>query len=322
MAELEAYDPHPIRTAEGLRFLCPECGEGYPKDNKHRCFCVNTRSGAFVCQRCDCKGLIKDKWTAPESRSVRTRGYRSVTPPTLTPLAAAPIYDTPLPWRKQLAEMQPLTGTAGAEYLQGRGIDVAVAHKSGARFIENWAPPSKASPNPCAYFGGAAVMFPIREYWRDGRPQQKPRVVAAQGRYIAPNTQTKTRTAGDGKFGTFATPSAFDAPQIVITEAPIDALTLAMCGFPAIALCGKNAPQWLALACGLRRVFIAFDEDEPGSKAALAVEKAAEKITAQLEPLGATVSRLRPQGAKDWNGLLQKVGVESLRAILEIEIDP
>jgi DNA primase len=94
-----------------------------------------------------------------------------------------------------------------------------------------------------------------------------------------------------------------------LVEAPIDALSLAMCGFPSLALCGTSGPSWLHLACGLRRVALAFDADEAGDAAAIA-------IGAQIAPFGARCQRLRPEGFKDWNEWLMERGTEELEIFL------
>ena len=97
--------------------------------------------------------------------------------------------------------------------------------------------------------------------------------------------------------------TAFDAalPAIIVCEAPIDALSLASCGFPALALIGCNAPAMLHRATAFRRVLLATDADGAG-------DHAAQAMAATLPAYGATCERLRPEGAKDWNEMLQEMG--------------
>jgi hypothetical protein len=104
-----------------------------------------------------------------------------------------------------------------------------------------------------------------------------------------------------------------------LTEAPFDALTLALCGVPAVALCGSSAPpEFLTRGAFGRRYWLAFDADEAG-------DKAAEAIGASLKRSGGLVERLRPSSAKDWNEALQAGGVvwdrteEALRALIARE---
>ena len=99
-----------------------------------------------------------------------------------------------------------------------------------------------------------------------------------------------------------ATPVALDAEQVVICEAPIDALSLAACGVPAVALCGTSRPDWLAAACAFLRVALAFDADGAG-------DKAAADLAPSLRSFGATVERWRPDGVRDWKELLVRRGV-------------
>jgi DNA primase len=157
-------------------------------------------------------------------------------------------------------------------------------------------------------------VFPVR-----GRGGE---LVAAQGRRIeatakgTPNALTtgpKSRGAflapahiGGRKFG----PLDPRGPGVIVCEAPIDALSLAACGFPALALCGINGaattgPAWLPLVCGLKAVYLAFDADDAGDSAAGA-------LAARLGVYGARCDRLRPEGAKDWNEALQARGRDAL----------
>jgi len=73
---------------------------------------------------------------------------------------------------------------------------------------------------------------------------------------------------------------------IIVTEAPIDALSLAACGFPALALCGKSGlPQWLPIRCAFKEVMLCLDGDVAG-------EKGAAKLSPFLESLGAETRRV------------------------------
>ena len=174
--------------------------------------------------------------------------------------------------------------------MQGRGIALEVATAAGVQFHPD-------------FYGNGAVMFPIHD--RQGQ------TVALNGRYIG-NTTPKTRTSGPKSNGAFMAPTVCQSgrifgpldghtPAIIITEAPIDALSLATAGYPALACIGTSGPHWLHIACGLRRVVLAFDADETG-------DKKAPVISATLSEYGAKCERLRPDGAKDWNEMLQALG--------------
>ncbi len=156
----------------------------------------------------------------------------------------------------------------GADYLRRRGIALDVADLAPVRYARRW-------------FGRPAVCFPVRD--REGRK------IAAQGRYID-GEQPKVRTAGP-KTGIFALPMTLDVDVLTIVEAPLCALSLAMCGLPAVAILGTSYAEWLPVVLAYRRryVAIATNNDPAGNGAA-------EKLTAPLLRLG----------VKDPNDLLQR----------------
>ncbi len=145
-------------------------------------------------------------------------------------------------------------------------------------------------------------MFPIYD--------DQGALVAAQGRYTDAREDPKARTLGSKKQGVFLSGGFWEhvkrGAPLVVTEAPIDALSLAACGFPSLSLCGKSgAPSWLPTKCAFKDVVLAFDADEAG-------EQGAAKLAPALASLGAKVRRLAPEGAKDWNEMLQQRGVHDL----------
>jgi hypothetical protein len=308
IADLEAYDPHARSTpgSSERRFLCPLCGDGKPKDTAHRSLCANTQSGAWNCKRCKTTGKLCDFWTErpKQSRRARVRGsLRAAFDVPPVTVKAAPEYSgapATMAWRHHLRGLCPLLDTAGAAYLAGRGISCEVAHAAGARFSPSW-------------FGRAAVVFPIRD--RAGA------LVAAQGRHITGDGKLTAGPKRDGVFvaavplqsGRILQPFDKDAPAITITEAPIDALSIACAGYPAIALCGTTGPAWLHLACGFRRVLLAFDGDTAG-------DNAADELSGALATFGARCERLRPENAKDWNAALCTFGAAALAEWLAAHI--
>jgi hypothetical protein len=333
LRELEAFDPHATGTSASVerRFLCPLCGEGKPKDSGHRSVGANMQSGVWLCHRCGEKGKLEEWWSEqkPERVSKRERVQRrlrrafSLDPLPSTP---APVFDrlsqpsditatSPASrelnttiqhrepnksavWRQALRNLGPLSGTPAQSYLASRGISLAVAQAAGARFSPSW-------------FGQAAVVFPVRNEGGE--------LVAAQGRYlkaehVSNGRGPKARTTGDKKAGIFVSGGFWDdvkrGAPIVVCEAPIDALSLAECGYPALALCGKDGwPSWLPIKCAFKQVALAFDADDAG-------DAGAQKLDGVLSSLGARTFRLRPEGGKDWNDLLQQQGREALADIL------
>lgn len=192
------------------------------------------------------------------------------------------------PWRERLQGLRPLAGTPGEHYLGRRGIPVEQAHAAGCVYSGEW-------------YGRPAVIFPFCD--RGGR------LVAAQGRMIDQREPSKL-SAGKIGTGAFCTPGALDGRVVAICEAPIDALSLHLAGLPALALAGTGCKPWLPAACRGRLVLLALDGDEAG-------DDGAAKLAGAL--VGARCRRLRPEGVKDWNELLQAAGVAGLRSWLESE---
>ena len=182
---------------------------------------------------------------------------------------------------------------AAIAYLQKRGITLECARENEVRFVARW-------------HGRPTLGFPFKAPGGE--------VVALAGRALRDGGMDKP-ASGPKKAGAFwATALGFGAldatlPAIILCEAPFDALSLALAGYPALALGGTNAPAWLHQKCAFRRVLLAFDADEAGDAAAL-------KIGLNLASFGANCQRLRPQGAKDWNELLQRGGNEALEEVV------
>lgn len=194
-------------------------------------------------------------------------------------------------FKEQVKNLSSFANSPAEEYLEGRGIPADLARSARCRYASTW---GKI---------GEAVVFPI--IGEDGK------AVAANGRSLTGKTN---RTYGPKSEGVFCTPGALEADPVAIVEAPIDALSLAAAGLPAVAICGcSGLPSWLAKelarpaadtpAGHSRTVYLAFDNDKAGETAAAR--------TGPSLPLVRT-SRLRPQ-LKDWNEDLTKCGIGSVR---------
>jgi Toprim domain len=297
LTDLEAFDPHPAGADRERRFCCPlgACRDK-PRDRAHQSLSVNAETGLWTCFRCGAGGKLTERWasrrwvpTAQRRRATALRAFR--VPPAPQPGQAASAAEL----GPMLAACVPVAGTAGEGYLFRRGIGRDGATAAGVYFARNW-------------YGRPAVVFPLGD--RAGR------VVAASGRYLD-RRQPKTRVAGDRKLGVFATPGAWDAPTptptatdptagtggpgprgtLVVVEGPADALSLAECDVPAVALVGTTAPAWLRPAAAFRRVVVALDADAAG-------DRAAEVLLRELAPFARSVERVRPPSGKDWNDAL------------------
>jgi hypothetical protein len=180
----------------------------------------------------------------------------------------------------------------GVDYLWGRrGIPAWIAAEAGVRFSAGW-------------YGRPVVGFPLRD--------ELGLLVAAAGRYIDA-AAPQTRSAGPKRAGVFvAAPGALEADGVCLCEAPITALSVAVAGRPAIALCDKHWPVWLVSRLAFKTVYISFDEGDPDS------ERAVKALTRELAMLGAKPGRLRtPPGLQgDWNDVLVAHGRQALREAL------
>ena len=223
-------------------------------------------------------------------------------PPFVAPIVAYDLPPSPL-LAPLLADIKPLIGSAAAAYLEGRGLPADFCKAAGVRFSHD-------------YFGRPAVVFPLRDASRS--------VVALHGRYTDGRTDPKSRTKGPMVQAAFATPGAWSGDpwggRVVITEAPIDALTLAYCGVPAVALCGTSGgKELLKSRLVLGQAVAAFDNDTDSVENA--GMKAGNWLAGLLAPIGCQVFRLvPPDGTKDWNEALLRLGVDALRDYLTAEL--
>lgn len=274
LAELESFDHRaPGSRGRRRRFCCPLCGTNKDMDATHRCLSVDTITGGYRCFRCDTKGKLREY--LGDAGAVRAFVH-----------APQPKKEDDA-WYARWAFARSVRGTPGVAYLASRGVPLDTAVAAGVRF-GNWYKAGETRPERFS-----AVIFPIRDVGG--------KLVAAQARAIDGDDK---RTRGDKSQGVFFTTPG-RSQRIAITEAPIDALVLAACGLPAIALCGTSWPTWLADVLGGRDVAQAQDADEAGDKCA-----------GELEALlagRATIWRLRPQGAKDWAELAERDGLGAVR---------
>lgn len=307
-ADLDAYDPQPLRRGDSLHYLCPLCHDerpGRPRDNAHRKLRVWPH-GAWYCARCEARGLLAEFKTGHDVddplRPRRRRPAPPPPPPEPTPEAlaedkrrrrrAAELWRAALPIGAPAAE-------AGAAYLAGRGVPVDVAERAGVRYHPAW--PGQVGDTLHRL---PAVVFRVQD--AEGRG------VAAEGRWIAPpDPKDKARTYGPRGRGLFvATPNALDVDGVTVCEGAITALSMAACGFAAVSVCGQTAPPWLARSLALRTVFVAYDEGETKTET-----KAADLVRA-LVTVGARPYRLRLPAGVDVNDRLRAVGVDVLRGEL------
>ncbi len=181
-----------------------------------------------------------------------------------------------------------VANSPAAEYLLCRGIPTGLAQGDGIKYAASWGSV------------GEAVVFPVRD--------KMGAIVAAQGRSIH---EKKFETIGMRSLGVFMTRHSIGKNPVAVTEAPIDALTLELCGLSSMALCGSSGlPHWLKCEFGKttivdgiprgRVVFLATDNDDTG-------DASAKKLEAEIASTGARCIRL-VSPLKDWNECLLERG--------------
>jgi len=271
-----------------------------------------TATEARATLKAEYKRPAKDPWTGGKGDGPSNWQERKIRKARQLFPTAPPVRRGPEPnpesverFQREYGRVNKIIGTPAADYLKSRGIPVDLAQATNCGYAPAWGNI------------GQAVVFPI--------VNETGAAIAANGRAITETTPDKQkRTYGPKSTGAFITPGALKADPVAITEAPIDALSLALAGLPAIAICGTSGlPQWLIDCLEMpteparsRTVYLAFDNDQAG-------ETAAARIGAAM-PLAQT-TRLRPKG-KDWNADLMaaspapndelKASVASLNASL------
>lgn len=269
-----------------------------PEKGYFKCFGCGRDGDAIefikLYEHCDFKQAVN---TLSETAGLVDRQY-ILAPPQKSKKASKEMPDY---FAQYVNDLRPLHGSPGESYLAGRGIDISLAVAAGVTY------------HPF-FIDRPAVVFPLVEM--DGTK------VALQGRYIDGRTNPRMKivkkyyksVAPHG--GVFAIPDAFENPYRVFVEGPIDALSLAMCGTPSIALCGaQNRPDWLVHACrSAQLILIGLDTDAGG-------EEGAQGLRDILAPAGVQFKRLRTLApGVDWNAALMQYGLDVLRVNLQQKI--
>ena len=176
------------------------------------------------------------------------------------------------------ARALPLAGTPGETYVERRCVPVKIAVEAGVRFTED--------------FGGRPAV--VVALWDDAD-----RLTSIHGRYLdTMRGQNKMLTIGPGN-GLVTVPGGWRVEPLILVEGLFDALSLAACGYAAVATIGRRT-SWLPQAVQGRCVWLAFDTGKPG-------EAEAARYAEHLR--GAKLHRLPPPPrCQDWNTALVKRG--------------
>ncbi len=307
LADLYNLDPNGGKGSSNLRFLCPfDCAsKGKPANSANRDLSVNKNTGAYHCFACTAKGLLDDFKTEHPKMSRKENTLAQIRRAVGSIPQPKPKEETAdsEEWKHRIqghSRIDSEAATAGANYLAGRGIPVEVAHASGVRF-GRYAHKGEEFP---------AVIFPIKN--TDGE------AVGFNARAIVGKLNRHGGSIGAGVFSARCPDYAAREGVVIITEAPIDALSLATCGYPAFALGGTPYRDLLDVIHPRATVWLGFDADTAGNEAC-------DKWAAELKHCGRISKRLSPpDGFKDWNEALTAMGREALQAYLKgrIEVTP
>lgn len=264
-------------------------------DDHNPSFIVDADRTRFHCFGCGRGGSVLDFLMAAEKLDLREAAARLTRETALATPRSALARD-PDAWRARLAELQPLEGTPGEAYLRGRGIHPFTPTAYGVRY------------HPCWHGRGPAVVYPFGDAAGE--------TVALEGRFLDAGARVKGMCAGPKRAGVFYAPLLSDYPGVlIITEGAVNALSVALCGFPALATGGAaNLPAWLPARCRRKRVYIGFDPDAAG-------QAGARRLAAALGAAGVPATWLHPplEGV-DFNDYLQYYGQPALTRTLAAAI--
>jgi hypothetical protein len=348
LAELEMHDPNPTGHGAERRFLCPFPACADHQRREHKNLAANLESGLWECWRCGASGKLTEKWERPQPRARVMRlgpyekarralglastaagtsgqrtgrrdvAHRAVHTPSAT-LAAdenqramQTAHESTPSWRRRWERAIPVAGTPGQEYLASRGIPIDVVVAAGVRYLERWEHWTRDERGDWRLEGTSRrVVFPIV-----GRTGE---IIGVQGRKIA-DSEFGSKMLTNGQGGVFMAGTAWpvEAERVAIIEAPIDALSLAAVGLPALATQGTIWPDWLPLALAFKKVLLAHDNDEPNAEGQRAGDIAAASLVPALRSYGAEPQRCPPL-SKDWNQDLQDLGLNQLRRLVASE---
>jgi Toprim-like len=181
-----------------------------------------------------------------------------------------------------LAAAQDLGDPRCLAYLERRRIPLAVAEAAGLRFAPS-------------FNGRPAVLAAMHHHSGELR--------AVTARYlVTARDEWKILTVGH-EGGVFAVLDGLQADPLLLVEGVFDALTVALCGRPAVATIGRYV-DWIPGFAAGRTVLLAFDGNKVGDHAA--------RYYQDRMP-GSACRRLRPPPqCKDWSSALAKRGLSTL----------
>lgn len=267
------------------RFFCPHC---QANGGKTPDLSIDLERGLYHCFKCG-EGGILEEFRQPKNRhspdgNAQRRARRRAMAAHVQAVVeehASPVSEVDEEYVEMCRRMY--AGSAADAYERSRGIDgikTRMGFDPSYPFLigEHWV-------------HEPAVVFFFEDV--DGR------VVARQGRMLRRTTDEETSKITFGKVsqGVFNA-AALQGEEVIVCEGPNTAAALIERGYPAIALGGKTAQEWLLEVLVGKTVWIGFDNDEAG-------RRAADEFITALEQRGGEADRLHPsEEGKDWNDVL------------------
>ncbi len=176
----------------------------------------------------------------------------------------------------------PLAGTPGQTYIEKRKISLEVANAAGIMFSEN-------------FDGRPAVLACVRN--------RESEMISVHGRYLTVMKKKPKMLNIGNDGGTFNVLGGWRADPLIFVEGMFDALSIAACGFAAVAALCRQIPWLYEVSVG-RVAYLAFDAGKPGEKNARQYKKLLQGVeTIRLKP---------PPRCKDWSTALKKLGPDVL----------
>lgn len=302
LAQLEEFDSRSPNRGRERRFACPLCGHNKPIDAPHRSLAVNTENGSFFCHRCQTKGRLREFWDetrliTPKRKKTRLKLISQFSLTKKKDIKEEKNEDLDEKIRKYRSEF---LHSPAEIYLLNRYIPTDIGYRAGCGYAEKWEHWEKNNDKWKLQGIDRRVVFPIYN--------QAGKIVAVHGRAIDENHYASSKiTRGDKSQGLFLSDAnVLNRQYLAICEGAIDAMSLAVCGIPAVAMTGTTPPDWFYRKMAFKNILLATDADEAGDKSAL-------KLQTELITRGAKVFRLRPKLAKDWGEVLEQLGEDEMR---------
>ena len=213
--------------------------------------------------------------------------------------------------RRLFAASKPITGTIAEAYLRKRGI-ATLQGAAGLRFHPHcyYRPGKDDAPDTkrawpalvAAVTDGEGAITGVHRTWLDP--------VTATKAPVASPRRAMGHLLGHGvRFGV--------AREVMAAGEGIETITSLRSALPSLPMAAALSANHLAaliLPVGLRRLYIAVDDDEPG-------HIAAERLSARAEEAQIDTVKLRPT-LGDFNDDLRLLGIDALRATVRVQLVP